>query len=48
MVDKYLPPKLGVNQLDRFRENNVYGRRMDGRSPQYRLLDIPAVSLNYY
>ncbi len=26
MVDRYLSPKFGVNRLDGFRENDVYGR----------------------
>ncbi len=28
MVDRYLSVKFGVNPLDGFRENDVYGRRM--------------------
>ncbi len=34
MVDRYLSVKFGVNPLDSFRENDVYGqteRRTDGR-----------------
>ncbi len=34
MVDRYLSVKFGVNPLDGFRENDVYGRtdgRTDGR-----------------
>ncbi len=31
MVDRYLSVKLGVNPLDGFRENDVYGRMTDGR-----------------
>ncbi len=31
MVDRYLSVKFGVNPLDGFRENNVYGRT-DGRT----------------
>ncbi len=30
MVDRYLSVKFGVNPLDSFRENDVYGRT-DGR-----------------
>ncbi len=30
MVDRYLSAKFGVNPLDGFRENDVYGRT-DGR-----------------
>ncbi len=30
MVDRYLSVKFGVNPLDGFRENDVYGRT-DGR-----------------
>ncbi len=36
MVDRYLSVKFGVNPLDGFRENDVYGltdgRRTDGRT----------------
>ena len=35
MVDRYLSVKFGVNPLDGFRENDVYGR-MDGRMPAWR------------
>ncbi len=31
MVDRYLSVKFGVNPLDGFRENDVYGRT-DGRT----------------
>ncbi len=31
MVDRYLSVKFGVKPLDGFRENDVYGRRTDGR-----------------
>ncbi len=31
MVDRYLSVKFGVNPLDGFRENDVYGRTDDGR-----------------
>ncbi len=31
MVDRYLSVTFGVNPLDGFRENDVYGRRTDGR-----------------
>ncbi len=33
MVNRYLLPKFGVNPLDAFRENDVYGRRTDDRGP---------------
>ena len=29
MVDRYLSVKFGVNPLDGFRENDVYGRTTD-------------------
>ncbi len=32
MVDTYLSVKFGVNTLDGFRENDVYGRTDDGRT----------------
>ena len=32
MADRYLSVKFGVNPLDGFRENDVYGRRTDGRT----------------
>ncbi len=32
MVDRYLSVKFGVNPLDGFRENDVYGRTDDGRT----------------
>ncbi len=32
MVDRYLSVKFGVNPLDGFRDNNVYGRTDDGRT----------------
>ncbi len=31
MVDRYLSPKFGNNQLGGFRENDVYGQMEDGR-----------------
>ncbi len=31
MVARYLSPKFGVNSCSRVRENDVYGRRTDGR-----------------
>ena len=31
MVDRYLSVKFGVNPLDGFRENDVYGQTDDGR-----------------
>ena len=31
MVDRYLSPKFGVNPLDCFQENKVYGRTDDRR-----------------
>ncbi len=31
MVDRYLSVKFGVNPLDGFQENDVYGRTDDGR-----------------
>ncbi len=31
MVDRYLSVKFGINPLDSFRENDVYGRTDDGR-----------------
>ncbi len=33
MVDRYLSLKLGVNPLDGFRENYVYGQTADARTP---------------
>ncbi len=33
MVDRYLSPKLGVNPLDGFRENYLYGQTDDRRTP---------------
>ncbi len=32
MVDRYLLVNFGVNPLDGFRENDVYGRTTDGRT----------------
>ena len=32
MVGRYLAVKFGVNPLDSFRENDVYGRTDDGRT----------------
>ncbi len=31
MVDRYLSVKFGVNRLDGFQENDVYGRTTDDR-----------------
>ncbi len=31
MMDRYLSVKFGVNPLNSFRENDVYGRTDDGR-----------------
>ncbi len=31
MVDRYLPPKFGINSFSGIRDNDVYGRRTDGR-----------------
>ncbi len=31
-MDRYLSVKFGVNPLDGFRENDVYGRTDDGRT----------------
>ncbi len=36
MVDRYLSVKFGVNPLDGFRENDVYGRTTDGRTDDRR------------
>ena len=33
MVDRYLLVKFGVNQLDSFRENDVYGRTDGQQTP---------------
>ncbi len=33
MVDRYLSPKFGVNSFSGIRENDVYGRATDGRTP---------------
>ena len=35
MVDRYLSVKFGVNPLDGFRENDVYGRTDDDGRPRY-------------
>ncbi len=32
MMDRYLSVKFGVNPLDGFRENDVYGRTTNGRT----------------
>ncbi len=32
MVDRYLSPKFGINSFSGIRENDVYGRRTDGRT----------------
>ncbi len=32
MVDRYLSPKFGINSFSGIRENDVYGRTMDGRT----------------
>ena len=35
MVDMYLSVKFGVNPLDGFLENNVYGRTADNGRPRH-------------
>ena len=32
MVDRYLSPKFDINLFNGIRENDVYGRRTDGRT----------------
>ncbi len=39
MVDRYLSVKFGVNPLDGFRENDVYGQTDDGRMDDWRPRD---------
>ncbi len=38
MVDRYLSVKFGVNLLDGFRKNDVYGRTTDARVTTVALL----------
>ncbi len=39
MVNMYLSPKFGANQLDGFWENDVYGR-MDGRTTDAHVMTL--------